>query len=151
MTTSNSARRGRSSSVSAARTLAAPRTPVPRTPALRSTTSMPAPRMAAIAFTLRGWSRSYVPKYRAFTAADYREPRVTDLISYRDALGLVLARAQPLPAEDVQPPALGRVLAESAVAAVDLPPFPSSAMDGFAVRPADTPGRLGVVGESIAG
>ena len=42
--------------------------------------------------------------------------------------------------------AAGRVLAEPARAAVDLPPFPSSAMDGFAVRAADTPGELPVVG-----
>jgi molybdopterin molybdotransferase len=47
--------------------------------------------------------------------------------------------------------ATGRVLAEDARAAVDLPPFDSSAMDGFAVRAADTPGRLRVVGQSAAG
>src|SRR5262249_22227119 len=33
----------------------------------------------------------------------------------------------------------------------DLPPFPSSAMDGFAVRAADTPGVLPVSGSSAAG
>jgi molybdopterin molybdotransferase len=33
----------------------------------------------------------------------------------------------------------------------DLPPFDSSAMDGYAVRAADTPGRLTVVGQSAAG
>jgi molybdopterin molybdotransferase len=47
--------------------------------------------------------------------------------------------------------AAGRVLAEPAVARTDLPPFDSSAMDGFAVRAADTPGRLTVVGQSAAG
>jgi molybdopterin molybdotransferase len=36
-------------------------------------------------------------------------------------------------------------------ALVDLPPFASSAMDGFAVRAADLPGKLRVVGESAAG
>jgi molybdopterin molybdotransferase len=36
-------------------------------------------------------------------------------------------------------------------AAVDLPSFPSSAMDGFALRAADTPGELRIVGESAAG
>src|SRR5262249_56021379 len=41
--------------------------------------------------------------------------------------------------------AVGRVLVEPARAVVDLPPFPSSAMDGYALRSADTPGRLPVV------
>ncbi len=35
--------------------------------------------------------------------------------------------------------------------AVDLPPFASSAMDGFAVRAADLPATLPIVGESAAG
>src|SRR5207237_1733893 len=47
--------------------------------------------------------------------------------------------------------AAGRVLAEPASALVDLPPFPSSAMDGFALRAADTPGRLPVVERIAAG
>jgi molybdopterin molybdotransferase len=37
------------------------------------------------------------------------------------------------------------------VARVDLPPFASSAMDGFAVRAADLPGKLRIAGESAAG
>jgi molybdopterin molybdotransferase len=68
------------------------------------------------------------------------------------ALALVLARVRVLAAESVAiGDATGRVLAEDARAAVDLPPFDSSAMDGFAVRAADTPGRLRVVGQSAAG
>src|SRR5205807_3958981 len=47
--------------------------------------------------------------------------------------------------------ASGRVLAEPARALVDLPPFPSSAMDGYAVRSADTPGRLPIVERIPAG
>ena len=43
------------------------------------------------------------------------------------------------------------MLAEDAVAAIDLPRFPSSAMDGFAVRAEDTPGELPIVGASAAG
>jgi molybdopterin molybdotransferase len=43
------------------------------------------------------------------------------------------------------------VLAEDARAAVDLPPFPSSAMDGFAVRAADLPAELPVVFRIAAG
>lgn len=69
-----------------------------------------------------------------------------------EALALVLAEVSFLGAEDVLvAEAAGRVLAEDARAAVDLPPFPSSAMDGYAVRAADTPGRLVVVDHSAAG
>jgi molybdopterin molybdotransferase len=47
---------------------------------------------------------------------------------------------------------LGRVLAEpKVIAAVDVPPFANSAMDGYAVRAADTPGRLRLRGEVAAG
>jgi molybdopterin molybdotransferase len=78
--------------------------------------------------------------------------RVTDLLSFEDALALILARTPRLPAERVPlADAVGRYLAEPAVARVDLPPFPSSAMDGFAVRAADTPGTLPVVARIAAG
>ena len=77
---------------------------------------------------------------------------VTGQLLIDDALALVLARVQPLEAEPV-PIALaaGRVLAEAATATVDLPPFDNSAMDGFAVPAADTPGTLRAVGQSAAG
>jgi molybdopterin molybdotransferase len=59
---------------------------------------------------------------------------------------------QPLASETVPlEEAAGRVLAEDAPAAIDLPRFPSSAMDGFAVRSADTPGTLPVVARIAAG
>ena len=74
------------------------------------------------------------------------------LLSIEDALASVLARVEPLEAEDVPlAEAAGRVLAEPAPAAVDLPPFPSSAMDGFAVRAADLPGELPVTARVAAG
>jgi molybdopterin molybdotransferase len=77
---------------------------------------------------------------------------VPDPISRTDALRLVLEHVRALPADGVEVGhALGRVLAEPAAAAIDLPPFRSSAMDGFAVRAADTPGRVRIVGESVAG
>jgi molybdopterin molybdotransferase len=67
------------------------------------------------------------------------------LLSVEEAQTLILDRVEPLSAETVLlGAALGRVLAEPATAAVDLPPFHSSAMDGFAVRAQDTPGRLPV-------
>ena len=45
----------------------------------------------------------------------------------------------------------GRVLAEDVVASSPLPPHPSSAVDGFAVRAADGGRGLRIVGESAAG
>ena len=58
----------------------------------------------------------------------------------------------PLPVERVPvAEAAGRVVLEDVLARVDLPLFASSAMDGFAVRAADLPGTLEVVGESAAG
>ena len=77
---------------------------------------------------------------------------VAELLSLQAAQALVLERATPLGAEPVPlAAASGRFLAEAASAAVDLPPFASSAMDGFAVRSADTPGRLPVVERIAAG
>jgi molybdopterin molybdotransferase len=77
---------------------------------------------------------------------------VPDLLRIDEALARVLEHARALPAEDVAvADAAGRVLAAAAVARVDLPPFPSSAMDGYAVRAADTPGALAVAGSSAAG
>jgi molybdopterin molybdotransferase len=77
---------------------------------------------------------------------------VATLLSLEEAVARVLERAEPLPAEEVLVrEALGRVLAEDARAGVDLPPFPSSAMDGFAVRAADTPATLPVVARIAAG
>lgn len=74
-----------------------------------------------------------------------------DLISVDEARSRVLATVRRLPAEPV-PAAelLGRVMADDVVADRDLPPFDSSAMDGFAVV-AGAPGDLRVVGESRAG
>src|SRR4051794_6000399 len=69
-----------------------------------------------------------------------------------EAQRLILERARPLAAEPVRlEEAAGRVLAEAARATVDLPPFPSSAMDGFAVRSEDTPGKLHIVARIAAG
>lgn len=70
----------------------------------------------------------------------------------QDAIAQVLARVEPLePTVVPVAEAVGRVLAEDANAAVDLPPFASSAMDGFALRGDDTPGRLPVVAQIAAG
>jgi molybdopterin molybdotransferase len=77
---------------------------------------------------------------------------MAELLSLAKAQARVLERVEPLEGEAVPvAQASGRVVAEDAHAVVDLPPFPSSAMDGFAVRSADTPGRLPVVGRIAAG
>jgi molybdopterin molybdotransferase len=77
---------------------------------------------------------------------------MAELLSLEEALKRILERVTPLGPEQVPlGAAAGRVLAEDARAAVDLPPFPSSAMDGFAVRSEDTPGRLPVVARIAAG
>src|SRR3712207_1303203 len=77
---------------------------------------------------------------------------VAALLTIEEAQTRILERVRPLPPEEVPlAGAHGRVLADAASAAVDLPPFDSSAMDGYAVRAADLPGLLAVVGESAAG
>jgi molybdopterin biosynthesis enzyme len=80
------------------------------------------------------------------------------MLSVDEARGQVLDAFAPLdrvtlPLSDV----LGLVLADDAVAAIDVPPFANSAMDGFAVRSADTlaagpaaPAQLRVIGEAPA-
>ena len=77
---------------------------------------------------------------------------MTELLTVEEALQRVLEHVRPLPSEPVPiGAAAGRVLAEDARAVVDLPRFPSSAMDGFALRAADTPGHLPVVARIAAG
>lgn len=77
---------------------------------------------------------------------------MTDLLSLDEAIARVLERAEPLESERVAlAEAAGRYLAEPVRAVVDLPPFASSAMDGYAVLAADTPGRLPVVFRIAAG
>ena len=77
---------------------------------------------------------------------------MADLLTIAEAQRLILEHAGPLPAESVTlEDAARRVLAEPARAEIDLPPFPSSAMDGYAVRAADTPGRLRIEARIAAG
>jgi molybdopterin molybdotransferase len=77
------------------------------------------------------------------------------LISVDEAQRIVLERAKRLDPERVPiERAAARVLAEPVAARVDLPPFPSSAMDGYALRSADTadpPIRLPIVARIAAG
>lgn len=83
-----------------------------------------------------------------------------ELLQVEAAQATVLAGVSALEATETLTPeaALGRVLARPLAAAVSLPPWDNSAMDGYAIRASDTrgatedrPGRLTVVGESRAG
>jgi molybdopterin molybdotransferase len=82
--------------------------------------------------------------------------KAADMISVAEALARVLASAPaPLAGERIAiEAAIGRTLAEDLHALRTQPPFANSAMDGYALRAADTapvPARLRVIGESAAG
>jgi molybdopterin molybdotransferase len=74
------------------------------------------------------------------------------VISFDEALALVAGVATPLGIERVPlAKAKGRVSAFAVRPAIDMPRADVSAMDGYAVRDADLPGRLNVAGESFPG
>lgn len=79
----------------------------------------------------------------------------TPLLSVIDARSKILAALHTVPSETVPlSQALGRILSEDAIARRTQPPADLSAMDGYAVRAADTskvPARLHVAGEAPAG
>jgi molybdopterin molybdotransferase len=81
------------------------------------------------------------------------------MLTVHEATQVILEALQPLPAE-IMPftETLGRVLADDLVADAPVPPFPQSAMDGFALRSADTleatadrPTTLNILGTLAAG
>jgi molybdopterin molybdotransferase len=76
------------------------------------------------------------------------------MLTVEEALEAIVSRVEPLGTERVEIlSALGRVLAEPIVSRREIPPWPNSSMDGYAVRAADT-GRgvaLTVVGRVEAG
>ena len=79
-------------------------------------------------------------------------PKLAALLTIAEAQARILERVEPLDAEAAAlADVAGRVLAAPALSTVDLPPFASSAMDGFAVRAADVPGTLPVVERIAAG
>lgn len=66
---------------------------------------------------------------------------MAELLNVDRAIEQILAQIQLLPPEDVTLSAtLGRVLADDVSSQIDLPPFNSSAMDGYAVRTEDVVG-----------
>jgi molybdopterin molybdotransferase len=84
---------------------------------------------------------------------------VPGLLTVEAARDAVLAGVEPVGTERVAAAnALERVVAETVTARISLPPWPNSAMDGYAIRAADTsaateeaPARLAVVGDVRAG
>jgi len=80
-------------------------------------------------------------------------------VSLDDALRTIFSHLKPLGKESIPfSRALGRVLAEDVVSKVDIPPFDRSAVDGYAVKAADTfgatsttPKKLRVVGTGKPG
>lgn len=81
------------------------------------------------------------------------------LLSVEAARDAILAVAEPVDTESVAPAdALGRITAETVTARVSLPPWANSAMDGYAIRAADSasateaaPIELHVIGDIAAG
>src|SRR4051812_2847735 len=77
------------------------------------------------------------------------------MIPISQAIEIVLAQVNPLPAESIAlADSVRRILAEDIVADTDLPPFDRAQMDGYALRAADVatvPASLKIVGESAAG
>jgi molybdopterin molybdotransferase len=74
-------------------------------------------------------------------------------LSFEDARACVLRETSAIAEVEqvAMAEAAGRVLAEPIAADRDYPPFDRSARDGFAVRAADLPGTLRVIGEIRAG
>ena len=70
---------------------------------------------------------------------------IKSTIPFSEALALSLAAATPIDRTErvALADAGGRVLAETILAGADVPPFARAAMDGFAVRAADTLGATG--------
>lgn len=74
------------------------------------------------------------------------------MLTVDQARAIMLGACSRLDAETIAlEAALTRTLAAPIVAARDAPPFAVAAMDGYAVSAAQTPGRLRIVGESLAG
>ncbi|WP_288949232.1 gephyrin-like molybdotransferase Glp [uncultured Paracoccus sp.] len=74
------------------------------------------------------------------------------MISVEEARARVLALARPPEPEQIAlEHALGRAMIAPAVARLTQPPFDAAAMDGYALRSADLPGPLSVIGTAAAG
>ena len=80
---------------------------------------------------------NFPPRRREVPITDYNPT----MLSLDQARQMILAAIEPLPEETISlQDSLGRVAAANIIATEDLVPFARSAMDGFAVRAADTAG-----------
>src|SRR3954447_310342 len=141
--TARASRSKRALSASGARSFSATRRPSSRSSAAYTSDMPPRPS---------GCSSLYRPPMTVSGIGLGYAPNVGDLLTFEQAQALILERAVPLDPETVPlAAAAGRVTAAPVQAVVDLPPFPSSAMDGYAVRSADLPGRLPIVARIAAG
>jgi molybdopterin molybdotransferase len=74
------------------------------------------------------------------------------VIPETEALARILSAVEPLPVESIAlDKAAGRFAANDLRSPAPLPRFDQSSMDGYAIRAADTPGTLRIVGEQPAG
>src|ERR1051326_6706157 len=95
------------------------------------------------------WQRRHARRRKKCSAE-----RQGEMISVDEAVARITRACPPLPAESVPiAEAAGRVLAKEAIARMDQPPAPMSAMDGYAVlhSEAKVGAELSVVGEAPAG
>lgn len=74
------------------------------------------------------------------------------MLSFEEAVARLVAASAPVaPVEVPVGDAAGLTLAGDLAARLTQPPFPASAMDGYAIRWADMPGPWRIIGESAAG
>jgi molybdopterin molybdotransferase len=74
------------------------------------------------------------------------------MITFEEATEIILSQSSTGSTEHIDFAAsLGRVLAQSIVSDMDMPPFDKSAMDGYACRRDDLPGPLEIIEEIPAG
>jgi len=73
-------------------------------------------------------------------------------LAVAEALALVLAQSRAMPTEEVPlAQAFGRVLASDVTSPLDVPPWDNSAMDGYALRAADSGESVSLVVDAVVG
>ncbi len=68
------------------------------------------------------------------------------MVTFKEAYDIVLSHVRHMPSERVDiKRSLGRILAESVISDLDMPPFNKSAMDGYACRVEDVDKELEMI------
>uniref|UniRef100_A0A8C8DFL3 Gephyrin n=1 Tax=Oncorhynchus tshawytscha TaxID=74940 RepID=A0A8C8DFL3_ONCTS len=123
-----------------------------------STASCPTPKVRHILFSMMGRGIKGLRRCGRHSAVDItkvaRRHRMSPfpLTSMDKAFITVLEMTPVLGTEIINyRDGMGRVLAQDVYAKDNLPPFPASVKDGYAVRAADGPGDRFIIGESQAG